>query len=588
MRRFYPLLVIAIALLGFGCGNDRDDFVVTNTNNNVGVGPAARLAFVTNPAQTTNTDFTVAPIVEVQDANGNRILGDTRAITVSLVNPGAAVLNGTTTRNAIDGRATFPGLSVSIPGTYTLRASSGNLTAGDSNNFVVNPRLALYAVQSAAGDGDPSRLVELNPSTGELVGVLGEIGDGNDISFIADLICLPDGSMFAHAFGGTNTNDLISVNPANPGASTIVGTIDDFTNFFVQSLAYDSNTQTCYALVRLNSGENQLGTLNLTTAAFTALPNGTGINNGGGNGLAFDESTGNLFWTNSTDLYQLNTTTGAATLIGGGGTLNLDNRGIRGIDFNPNTNALVAAGRGNGGLTGRVSEFGTINTTTGVSTRAGTAVNVTGIAYCSNATLGAASPLRQTGYTVESITQNFVDISGTGTALMIGNDNTSDQALGFTFNFAGVNFTDLRVSSEGFVTFDLFAGAVPIIEMLSNEDFGNNTLALWHDDLDPSLGGDVFVETRGTAPNRTFIIQWSQTQNENAPGGGIDAQIVLYEGTNVIEYHYADVTFGNTELDGGGSAVVGIQIDGVTADLWSAYASVLTNTTAIRFTPPTP
>jgi hypothetical protein len=65
----------------------------------------------------------------------------------------------------------------------------------------------------------------------------------------------------------------------------------------------------------------------------------------------------------------------------------------------------------------------------------------------------------------------------------------------------------------------------------------NNSLMLIWDDLDPSEpNGEVWVQTLGTTPNQRFVIQYAGVRHDfgGAPNG-INAEIILYEGTNIIE-----------------------------------------------------
>ena len=73
--------------------------------------------------------FPTQPVVEVQDAGGNVVISYTSAVTVEIAaNPSAGTLAGTASVNAVNGVATFSGLSINNAGTgYTLRTGSGAL-----------------------------------------------------------------------------------------------------------------------------------------------------------------------------------------------------------------------------------------------------------------------------------------------------------------------------------------------------------------------------------------------------------------------------------------------------------------------------
>jgi hypothetical protein len=125
----------------------------------VTVGPAARLAFTTQPVHAImGQPFPVAPAVSIQDAGGNVITtgaDSTRAVTLAIgVNPAAGILTcpGGLTRSAVAGVATFTGCSIDRPGTgYTLVATSTGLTSATSTAFNV---------------GVPAAVITLVPSTG--------------------------------------------------------------------------------------------------------------------------------------------------------------------------------------------------------------------------------------------------------------------------------------------------------------------------------------------------------------------------------------------------------------------------------------
>lgn len=105
--------------------------------------------------------------------------------------------------------------------------------------------------------------------------------------------------------------------------------------------------------------------------------------------------------------------------------------------------------------------------------------------------------------------------------------------IGFTFRFYGSDYTTLNISSNGFVTFGsariYFAGCCsgqPIAE----PDGVNNMIAVAWTDWAPATSTPILYETRGTAPNRRFIVQFDLA--EYGGTGRLKAQLVLYEGSN--------------------------------------------------------
>jgi hypothetical protein len=77
--------------------------------------------------------------VEVIDGAGHRVTTSTASITVALgPSTGAGTLHGTLTVSASEGVASFGNLSIDAPGTYTLRATNGGLSAATSSTFRVD------------------------------------------------------------------------------------------------------------------------------------------------------------------------------------------------------------------------------------------------------------------------------------------------------------------------------------------------------------------------------------------------------------------------------------------------------------------
>ena len=139
---------------GTGC-----DGVARTVNGTVIVfGPAAKLAFQQQPPATVASaaGFTPAVAVSVLDASNNVVANSSAAVTLAIgTNPGSGILSGVLTQNAVNGVATFPGLSIDKAGNgYTLTASSSALTGATSNTFNVTPGPAtklVFSIQPSGG-----------------------------------------------------------------------------------------------------------------------------------------------------------------------------------------------------------------------------------------------------------------------------------------------------------------------------------------------------------------------------------------------------------------------------------------------------
>jgi hypothetical protein len=113
-----------------------DTGLTSAVSNNVvvAVGAAAKLAFTTQPANSTGgVPFPTQPVVTVQDAGGNTV-NDSSSVTLAITNPGAETFGCTQNpQGAVAGVATFAGCKINFAGTYTLTATDGSLASAASS-----------------------------------------------------------------------------------------------------------------------------------------------------------------------------------------------------------------------------------------------------------------------------------------------------------------------------------------------------------------------------------------------------------------------------------------------------------------------
>jgi hypothetical protein len=147
-------------------------------------------------------------------------------------------------------------------------------------------------------------------------------------------------------------------------------------------------------------------------------------------------------------------------------------------------------------------------------------------------------------YVVLACTNELVDISGNPAAQQVhlGDDAAARVAFapGFSFRFYGMDYSDVWVTSNGYIAFTDPGSPTPsFFPPIPNPSAPNLFIAALGDDLDPSASGRIDIITL-SAPSR-FIVQW-----KNVPQyGGSDAntfQIVLYEDTGEIQFRYQSVT----------------------------------------------
>ncbi len=144
-------------------------------------------------------------------------------------------------------------------------------------------------------------------------------------------------------------------------------------------------------------------------------------------------------------------------------------------------------------------------------------------------------------------TYNWVEISGTGTPLNMGDDdNMGPYSLPFTFNYYGNNYSAFRVCSNGWISFTSTSTSYWNEEIPSSDAPGNMIAPMW-DDMNPSAGGQVYYYISSD----TAIVEWSGVPHYY-DDGSYTYEVILTSG-NAIFFQYQNLS-GDVN-----SATVGIQ-----------------------------
>jgi MSHA biogenesis protein MshQ len=136
----------------------------------------------------------------------------------------------------------------------------------------------------------------------------------------------------------------------------------------------------------------------------------------------------------------------------------------------------------------------------------------------------------------------------TGTSAAIDDDITQPLNLGFSFNFGGTAYTTVRVMSNGRLQFTgTYCGhgsqttGVPRTYPFPMPDSRfANTLRVYGADLDPTAGGTVRYASLGSAPNRYFVVTWSNVPEWSSGGSSFNLQVILHEDGSFV-YQYATI-----------------------------------------------
>ena len=125
----------------------------------------------------------------------------------------------------------------------------------------------------------------------------------------------------------------------------------------------------------------------------------------------------------------------------------------------------------------------------------------------------------------------------------------ADVSVGFDFSFYGNTYNKLNVYSNGFVTFGpavkdrdgFYRGGV-----IASSANPNNLIAFAWMDWSPQVPLDgIRYETRGTAPNRHFILQFTDVPEYHSTGR-VTSQLVLSEGSNDITIYTKSMSISNS------------------------------------------
>ena len=178
-----------------------DDLVALELVN----GPADALVFGVQPSHGVCGEALHPAIsVQLQDAFGNRVSSAMDTVTLAIdANPASGALSGTVSVDAVGGTAVFNDLSIDTVGAgYTLRATSGALTAAVSDPFNLVAHRLVFETQPATADAGATMAtitVEARDGTGAV-----------DASFAGDVTIAIGDNPAAGSLSGTLTVTISS------------------------------------------------------------------------------------------------------------------------------------------------------------------------------------------------------------------------------------------------------------------------------------------------------------------------------------------------------------------------------------------
>jgi hypothetical protein len=186
---------------------------------------------------------------------------------------------------------------------------------------------------------------------------------------------------------------------------------------------------------------------------------------------------------------------------------------------------------------------------------------------------------------IDRVSYGWIDISGSGTPLNLGDDSGASVSLPFNFMFYGQNRTSIWVCSNGFAQFGDSDNTI-YNTSLPNSYMGHMLVPFWHD-LNPSSGGEVYYQS--LPAQHIFVVSWVNVPYYSG-GGSNTFQIVLYD-----QDYYGSVTgdghivFQYNDTNGYNSCTIGVQNGGTAVQYvynnnYDSDALALSNGKALHIT----
>jgi len=144
-------------------------------------------------------------------------------------------------------------------------------------------------------------------------------------------------------------------------------------------------------------------------------------------------------------------------------------------------------------------------------------------------------------YLVAQVPYIVKDTSTKTTINFTSENNTQVINLGFNFDFFGTTYTSISVCSNGWLSFTNSGLTTFTNVAIPNAVNPNNMVAFAWDDLDIPNGGTAEYYVLGSAPNRQFVLEFTNVVFDNTNNGSVTVQVVLYEQNGVIEINNINI-----------------------------------------------
>jgi hypothetical protein len=181
----------------------------------------------------------------------------------------------------------------------------------------------------------------------------------------------------------------------------------------------------------------------------------------------------------------------------------------------------------------------------------------------------------------------FIDacaVPGHSVVLPNADDGSTLVPLPFPFRYWATNLPSgsmINVSSNGFMNMDGVPSALYFGMTVPSTSAPNSTIfPHWGDDHTGDMG--MCIATVGAAPNRQWVVEWSQSYYCCSPGPILTYEVVLNENSGIIDLIFQTMTGARAELTGLEDPTGTMGIGGCGATM---YSCLPTTGSRVRYSP---
>ncbi len=132
-------------------------------------------------------------------------------------------------------------------------------------------------------------------------------------------------------------------------------------------------------------------------------------------------------------------------------------------------------------------------------------------------------------------TYSWIDITDSGTEITLGDDDSEEVDLQFTFTFYEEDYTSVHIGSNGFLSFEGNGTTDYSNDPIPTAAIPNGIFAPFWDDLDPSSGGEIWYGETTIDDQDAFVVSFIEVPPFfGDPDEWVTFQAILFEDGSMI------------------------------------------------------